>query len=52
MRTSRVKEKEMGGYESIIQNLNLLKKGASKPNHGEAEAIEAIRANLSALRDS
>ncbi len=52
MKIDRVKEKELQGYKSIIQDLMLLKKEASQTNHGEAEAVEAIRANLSALHDS
>jgi hypothetical protein len=52
MKIDGVKEKELEGYESIIQNLMLLKEEASETNHGEAEAMEAIRANLSALRNS
>jgi hypothetical protein len=52
MKIDRVKKKELEGYESIIENLMLLKEEASETNHGEAQAMEAIRANLSALRDS
>jgi hypothetical protein len=52
MKIDGVKEKELEGYESIIQNLMLLKEEATETNHGEAEAIEAIGANLSVLRDS
>ena len=52
MKIDKVKEKELEDYKSIIQNLMLLKEEASQTNHGEAEAMEAIRANLSALRDS
>lgn len=50
--TNRIKEQELEGYENIIQNLGRLKGEASESNHGEAEAIELIRANLSALRHS
>jgi len=50
--TSRVKEKELESYENIIQNLVLLKREARERNHGEAEAIGEIQANLSSLRDS
>ena len=52
MKIDKVKEKELEDYKSIIQNLMLLKEEASQTNHGEAEAMEAIRASLSALRDS
>lgn len=49
---SRNKEKELESYENIIQNLALLKREAIETNHGEAEAIDGILTNLSALRDS
>lgn len=44
--------KELESYENIIQNLSRLKVEAGERNHGEAAAIELIRANLSFLRDS
>lgn len=49
---TKAKKKELESYENIIQNLSRLKEEASEKNHGEAEAIELIRANLSVLRDS
>jgi len=48
---STKEEKELESYENIIENLSRLKVEASERNHGEAEAIELIRANLSVLRD-
>jgi len=43
---------ELESYKNIIQNLSRLKVEASERNHGEAEAIGQIRANLLDLRDS
>ena len=44
----QIEEKRLQAYDSIMQNLLVLKKQARS---GEAEAIETVLHNLSVLRD-